>query len=104
MDTKQNCEAVGQVLSDPSPWRGYSLDQLEQRRAINAVKSDLIKEQIMLAYAGMTSTVAVGNATGADGNGGLTWFDKIATYVSYGLKAARYARSIYSIYRSFTGR
>ena len=79
-----------------SRWRGYTIDELEQRRAINAVKCDLVKEQIAYVYKGLTASI------GAGGDAPLgPRFGRIMSYVSYGMQFFKYARSIASLWRDF---
>lgn len=76
-------------------WRGYTIDELEQRRAINAVKCDLVKEQIAFVYKGIAAPTGAENG---DSPIGLR-LSRIMSYVSYGMQFFRYARSISSLWR-----
>lgn len=77
-------------------WNGYSIDELEHRRIVNSVKCDLIKEQLALAYKGMTGEYSV------SGTGRFNLrLDQLMTWGAYGLQFLGYARRFMSIYRNF---
>lgn len=77
-------------------WNGYSIDELEHRRIVNSVKCDLIKEQLALAYKGMTG------AYSASDTGRFNMrIDQLMTWGAYGLQFFGYARRFMSIYRNF---
>lgn len=78
---------------EPKPWRGYTITELEHRQAINAVKCDLIKEQMSLAY-----SQAVNSFNGESGKLG-SQFSKALSYLSYGVQVFKYARTVYSIFK-----
>lgn len=84
-------------IQDQQSWRGYTLDELEHRRAVNAVKCDLIKEQLNLA-----TSMAFASASG-EGLQDVVGqrFNKAMSYLSYGVQFFKYARSLYSIIKSF---
>ncbi len=84
------------VCCHAARWRGYSIDELEQRRAINAVKCDLIKEQLSYAYKGMTSSFSL---TGGNSLLGVR-FDQVMAYTAYGVQFFKYAKNLVSLYRS----
>ena len=77
-------------------WNGYSIDELEQRRVINSVKCDLIKEQLTLAFKGMTGAYS---ASGTERFN--VKLDQLMTWGAYGLQFFGYARRFMSIYRNF---
>ncbi|MDE6154690.1 MAG: hypothetical protein K2G21_11165 [Muribaculaceae bacterium] len=77
-------------------WRGYSIDELEQRRAINAVKCDLIKEQLSYAYKGMVSSFSL---TGNNSILGMK-SDQIMAYMAYGVQFFKYTKNLVALYRN----
>lgn len=78
---------------EPKTWKGYTITQLEHRQAINAVKCDLIKEQMSLAY-----SQAMNSFGGESGKLGPQ-FNKVLSYLSYGVQICKYARTVYSIFK-----
>lgn len=77
-------------------WKGYTIDELEQRRAINAVKCDLIKEQLSISYKNMTASFVSSGTTEMTMN-----INRAMTYASYGIQIFRYARSFISLFKDF---
>lgn len=77
-------------------WKGYSLEQLENRRLINRVKCDLIKEQLAIVGRSATSRFSDGGGASALGSS----INQYMTYASYGVTFFKYARRLYSIYRT----
>ncbi len=77
-------------------WRGYTIDELEQRRVVNKVKCDLVKEQFGLVYKSAQASLM-------SGGGGMPFeeqINKVMTYATYGMQIYRYAKDIFSLFRS----
>lgn len=81
-------------------WTGYSIDQLEQCRLVNAVKRDLIKEQLALVYRTTTAGLT-GQGSGTNSDGIENGLSRFMTYAGYGMRAYKYIKSIMQLYRSF---
>lgn len=87
-------------------WRGYTLEELSHRRAINAVKQEMTIEQISQIYAGLISSGGVTESSNSAETPGVlskleSGLNQFMTYASYGAKALNIARSIMGIARQF---
>lgn len=80
---------------DKHQWRGYTIDELERRRLVTSVKIDLVKEQIAIAYRGMTSPVRAEGGTNLGEQ-----FNQMLTYASYGMQFVKAAKRLVALYRS----
>lgn len=78
-------------------WNGYTIDELEQRRVINSVKCEFIKEQLTLACRNMTSSFS---ASGGSDKFSLR-LNQVITWGAYGLRLFRSARDMVSLFRNF---
>ncbi len=81
-------------------WSGYTLDQLEQCRLVNAVKCELLKEQMNVFYSN-TASMLTGQPSGAAQGPYGSIFSQFMNYAGYGLKAYKYIKGIVQLYRSF---
>lgn len=73
-------------------WKGYTLEEIVQRRHINQVKQGLVAEQLLMVYNGTSST-------GSQAHPGLLPRIKdIITYASYALRAYRIYRRLHSLF------
>ena len=88
------------IASKHIEWKGYSLDELEQCRLVNAVKSELIKEQIAVVY-GTTASSLMGNGRDDMAETGGDWWTKFVSYAGYGIRAYKYIRTITDLYHRF---
>lgn len=80
-------------------WRGYTLDQLEQIRLVNAVKCDLLKEQLQVVYLN-TSYALAGQSDTTAGIKYGSQLSNIINYAGYGYKAYRYIKGVFHILRN----
>lgn len=89
----------------PQPWRGYSLEELAHRQAINAVKQQMTLEQLSTVYAHMASSPGAALTADAGGGGLLSRLSdrlsKIMTYATYGAQALKVARQVRNIIAQF---
>lgn len=85
----------------PREWNGYSLDELEHNRVVNAVKQELIKEQMTMVY-GTTVNTLLGTNNRSAGEARLeNGLSRFISYASYGATAYKYVKSLINLYKSF---
>ncbi len=86
-------------------WRGYTLEQLSHRRAVNAIKQEMTMEQLAGAYSQLASgnvasgEPAAGNATLADRLSSR--LSKVITYATYGAQALKIVRQVKDVINQF---
>lgn len=83
-------------VREPREWRGYTIDELEQRRVVNKVKCDLVKEQVGLVYKSAQASLV----SGGSGMPFEEQINKAVTYATYGVQIYRYAKDIFNLFRS----
>ena len=81
-------------------WRGYTLEELAHRRAINAVKQELTREQLSLVYSRLSGNTGSGPVSKSVESG----LSRFMTYATYGAKAFSIVRKISGIFRQFRGK
>ncbi|MBD5365955.1 MAG: hypothetical protein HDR82_02905 [Bacteroides sp.] len=89
-------ETVVKAVSEPRKWRGYTIDELEQRRVVNQVKCDLVKEQFGLVYKSAQASLM----SGGSGMPFEEQINKVVTYATYGVQIYRYAKDIFGLFKS----
>lgn len=87
---------VVKEVREPREWCGYTIDELEQRRVVNKVKCDLVKEQFGLVYKSAQASLV----SGGSGMPFEEQINKVVTYATYGAQIYRYAKDIFNLFRS----
>lgn len=90
-------------MTKATPWKGYTLEELAQRRAINAIKQEMTLEQMTTVYSQIASGNVTGNAVKSDDltsrlSDGLS---KIISLANYGSRALQIIRQVKDIVNQF---
>ncbi len=76
-------------------WRGYSIEEMEQRLVVNKVKSEFIVGQMKFVYGSMQSSDLMQSGDVPFGNK----ISKFITYVTYGFQAYKYVKQVLEIFK-----
>lgn len=80
-------------------WRGYTIDEIKERRLVNQVKRDLLKEQMLLLYNSIAYRFA-GKDQPAEGTSTSGW----VKWISMSVTAYRWGQSLASFFRKIRKR
>lgn len=85
----------------PLEWQGYSLDELEHNRVVNAVKRELLKEQISIVYGSTVNNLLGTKNLKTEETRIENGLSRFISYATYGAQAYKYVKSIINLYKSF---
>lgn len=87
------------TVPTPPQWRGYTIDEIRERRLVNQVKRDLLKEQMLLLYNSIAYRFA-GKGQSEEGSSSSGW----VKWISMSVTAYRWGQSLASLFRKFRKR
>ncbi|MDE5607613.1 MAG: hypothetical protein K2I64_01620 [Muribaculaceae bacterium] len=86
-------------------WKGYTLEEMSQRRAINAIKQEMTVEQLSTVYTQLAS-----GKISSDGSSSASpdliarlnsRLSKVISFATYGARALKIARQVKDVVNQF---